>query len=656
MPANIDPNQIQTIGPYPVVRYIAEGGFSWVFEVVDPRFDARRALKMLKPWAASPTDLQRFLNEARQLSQLNHPNIVQIFDIGEDEETGCPFYTMTLVDGPNLSERIGELRMDEIIRVFEQALAGLARLHAAGIVHRDIKPANILLMEDGTALLADLGIARSAESQGLTATNVSMGTALYMAPEQARGGEVSPASDIFSMGLSLFQALTGTHAYQASGDLEALTDPAVIMYLGRLSYAQAEELPLSFEGSNVPAWLQQLIRNACRIEPAERPEDASALLRLLQRVDEPSAVKASPPRSAVSTRALASMLGGLLLAALVAALWLQTDERIDERPSAIELLPAARTIQASLERTSVAAKSADVTGFDASWEAVNELTERIAELSACVARGQTGCDELAATIGERQSQICASLSGMETERLWSAERDRASSALERLIALDAADLRPDEWAALRELDAPTPTHGELDGTCGAVASASLLVAFWSDSTRDALALEETLLAAGRLPSEPEITEIPAPPREIAPTPVRPEPELAASAPLEPQREPDPPPVEVAREEVADDEQAIRDRLRAYEEAYNTCDPQQVLRVYELNWMEQRKLRADCDACGGLRATLMLEELVVDRNSASVDFQWITNCPLGGGMRATPLRASLLRRSNGAWSLTDITSP
>ena len=173
----MDPRTLTHIGRYEVVRYVDEGAFAWVFEVrdLDPVFAGRRlALKMLKPEAARGDEFQRFKNEAAWLARIEHPNVVAIYDFGQDEATQNYYYAMSFVDGPTLKVRLkerGPLDVEEACRLFDGLLDGLEALHANQIVHRDIKPANVLLDSRGIARLGDLGIAReqTASSDGLLA-------------------------------------------------------------------------------------------------------------------------------------------------------------------------------------------------------------------------------------------------------------------------------------------------------------------------------------------------------------------------------------------------------------------------------------------------------------------------------------------------------
>jgi hypothetical protein len=271
----MNPREIDQIGPYPVVEFLAEGGMAWVFKVEDPKFRVHRALKMLKPQAAQGDEFRRFETEAKLLARISHPNLITIYDLGRDPRTECHYYTMTLVDGAPLSER-EPLPPEESIPIFLDVLSALERLHLEGIIHRDIKPGNILVMSDGRVLLGDLGIARQQDSLiSLTRTGMALGSVQYMSPEQARGEAVSPASDVFSIGLSLYQVLTGQTIYDAVDDVDATSGEQVLMYLGALLHSGGE---LSFRyPRSVPRPLQRVIEKACRFDPAQRYPDAGAL-------------------------------------------------------------------------------------------------------------------------------------------------------------------------------------------------------------------------------------------------------------------------------------------------------------------------------------------------------------------------------------------
>jgi serine/threonine-protein kinase len=314
---------LRQIGPYTVNRFIDEGGFAWVFEVSDPKFAGRRlALKMLKPEAAAGDEFRRFEDEAGLLARIDHPNVVTIFDFGYDESAGCFYYTMTFVDGPTLTERLhrGPFPLDEALRIFVDLLDGLETIHQQRIVHRDIKPGNVLIGSDGRPRLGDLGIARIQTESRKTRTGVAVGTALYMSPEQARSKPVDARSDIFSVGLALYEVLTGKVVYDQLDSVDAKSGMDVLMYLGGLVH-QKREFEIVFPRKPpLPRPIRDIIRRACRLDPEERfataGEMRAALLEVLSAPPAESIPAGFPARHRWS---LVGVAAALLLLALAVA-------------------------------------------------------------------------------------------------------------------------------------------------------------------------------------------------------------------------------------------------------------------------------------------------------------------------------------------------
>jgi hypothetical protein len=289
----LNPREIRQIGPYPVRRFIAEGGMAWVFEVTDPEvFDAPRALKMLKPGMGDDI-FRRFKEEAGRLTRLDHPNLITIYKFGFDEATQCHYYTMTLVTGGTLSE-LGVLPLGEAGDIFLGALDGLAKLHENGIIHRDIKPSNILIDADGRPKIADLGIARTADvsegatwvatvQRGGTVTGLAIGTPAYMSPEQARAQRgISKSTDVFSFGLTMYSVLTGHSVYADVPGLDSTSGQDIIAYLGHLSFSHSD-FEFDFESEYpIAASVQEVIQRACAIDPQDRYADAAEMYEALR--------------------------------------------------------------------------------------------------------------------------------------------------------------------------------------------------------------------------------------------------------------------------------------------------------------------------------------------------------------------------------------
>src|ERR1700722_10094125 len=197
-------------GRYELQALIGEGAFGRVYRGADLRLERPVAVKVIKPWWAEDSVwVERFQREAQMLARVSGPGIVQIYDIGHAEEG--PYYVAELVEGESLAERLrrGPLPAQEARTIAEQLCRALASAHAQGVVHCDVKPANVLLSADGVVKVGDFGVARLAEgtSQALTATVA--GTPRYMAPEQARGRATTPATDVYSAGVVLYEMLAG---------------------------------------------------------------------------------------------------------------------------------------------------------------------------------------------------------------------------------------------------------------------------------------------------------------------------------------------------------------------------------------------------------------------------------------------------------------
>jgi tRNA A-37 threonylcarbamoyl transferase component Bud32 len=202
---------IQLNGRYRLDAQIGAGGMSTVYRAFDATLERRVAIKLMHREIASDSDqLERFRREARAVAQLSHPHIVGVIDAAEDDSR--PYIVFEYVEGETLKERIrrlGRLPVDEAVAYSIEIARALGAAHARGIVHRDIKPQNVLIDEEGTAKVTDFGIARSLDEEGLTADGRVLGTTDYVSPEQALGRPVNGQTDIYSLGIVLFEMLTG---------------------------------------------------------------------------------------------------------------------------------------------------------------------------------------------------------------------------------------------------------------------------------------------------------------------------------------------------------------------------------------------------------------------------------------------------------------
>jgi tRNA A-37 threonylcarbamoyl transferase component Bud32 len=202
-------------GRYRLDAQVGSGGMSTVYKAFDTVLERQVAIKLMhRPLATDSDQLERFRREARAVAQLNHPHIVGVIDAGDDADPThpTPFIVFEFVDGETLKDRIrrnGRLAIPEAVAYAIEVARALGAAHAQGIVHRDVKPQNVLVDEEGTAKVTDFGIARTLDQEGLTADGRVLGTTDYVSPEQALGHHVTGQSDLYSLGIVLFEMLTG---------------------------------------------------------------------------------------------------------------------------------------------------------------------------------------------------------------------------------------------------------------------------------------------------------------------------------------------------------------------------------------------------------------------------------------------------------------
>ena len=274
----------RTLGNYQILDPLGSGGMGEVYKARDTRLNRLVAIKILhKESVAGASREQRFLQEAKSASALNHPNIVTIYDIFQHEGVDC--LVMEYVTGKTLHELIprGGMPLKEALRIAGQVAEGLAKAHAAGLVHRDIKPGNVMVPESGPVKILDFGLAKLAASEKLTANDstrtlgplteegVAVGTVSYMSPEQAQGKPVDSRSDIFSFGSVLYEMLTGQRAFQESSTVGTL---AAILHRD----------PVPLTSPAVPRALSRLISKSLHKNPEDRWQSMSDVRQLLEDV------------------------------------------------------------------------------------------------------------------------------------------------------------------------------------------------------------------------------------------------------------------------------------------------------------------------------------------------------------------------------------
>jgi eukaryotic-like serine/threonine-protein kinase len=252
-------------GRYELHELIGEGTFGRVYRGYDRRLARPVAIKVIKPWwAEDPDGAESFEREARLLARVSDPGIVQIFDVGQAEE-GLYFVT-ELVEGESLAARLkrgGPLSAWEACDIAEQLCRAVQHAHAEHIVHRDIKPANVLISGHGQVKVGDLGIARLAEGSTDGGTATIVGTPRYMAPEQASGQPVTPATDVYSAGIVLYEMLAGRPPFAGESAVEIA-----------LQHVQRQPPPLQ---NGTPRSLERVIRKALAKDPADRYQSALAM-------------------------------------------------------------------------------------------------------------------------------------------------------------------------------------------------------------------------------------------------------------------------------------------------------------------------------------------------------------------------------------------
>ncbi|HYU46536.1 MAG TPA: protein kinase [Terriglobales bacterium] len=260
-------------GRYEILQTIGEGGMGAVYKAGDRELGRTVALKVIRPELASdPNILQRFKQEILLASRVTDRNIIRIYDLGDAD--GVKFITMEFVEGDDLRHllhRQGKLPAAEAVDLMEQVVSGLRAAHRVGIIHRDLKPGNIMRATDGRVLVMDFGLARSLEGDGMTRTGTMLGTMEYMSPEQAQAKDLDARSDIFTVGLILYELLTGIMPYQAESAIASL-----------LKRTQQRAIPISDIDKNVPGVLSNIVSKCLEREPALRYQSADELLNDLR--------------------------------------------------------------------------------------------------------------------------------------------------------------------------------------------------------------------------------------------------------------------------------------------------------------------------------------------------------------------------------------
>lgn len=265
----------EKIGRYEIKGELGRGGFATVYRAYDPRFEREVAIKVLPPELihSDPQFRIRFEREAKMIAQLEHPAIVPVYDVGE--ENNQPYFVMRYMNGGSLSERIKAktFTIEETVRILEQLAPGLDEAHSKGIVHRDLKPANILFTTKNVPLISDFGIAKFSQgdvSGNMTGSSI-IGTPAYMAPEQASGDRVDGRADIYALGVILYEMVTGKQPYQSDTPL------------GLAIKHVTEPVPRILEANpNLPPWMEKVISTSMAKNRDERFSSAVELVETIK--------------------------------------------------------------------------------------------------------------------------------------------------------------------------------------------------------------------------------------------------------------------------------------------------------------------------------------------------------------------------------------
>lgn len=304
----------QTISHYRIIQELGHGGMGVVYKAEDLRLGRFVALKFPSfQQSLRDADRMRLLREAQAASTINHPNVCVIHEI--DEHDGAPFIVMEYVEGATLDKRIpaGGMRFDEVLGIATQVASGLAAAHANGIIHRDIKPENLMVREDGRVQIMDFGLAKLRTAPGVSMPGQTVGTALYMSPEQIEGSDIDARTDIFSLAVVLYQALTGRLPFEGN-------HAAAVMY----AIVNTDPPPIETLAPGMPSELGIIVKKCLEKRPEDRYQSATELLGALRLCSESSRA-AIPSGKIVSPQArLRIARWGFIMAALVAtgfAVW-----------------------------------------------------------------------------------------------------------------------------------------------------------------------------------------------------------------------------------------------------------------------------------------------------------------------------------------------
>ena len=251
------------IGPYRIIEKIGQGGMGIVFKGLHVKLEQEVAIKVLSPeFSQDPSMRERFIKEAKIQAKISHPNVVNVLNYIED--AGNLFLVMEFIQGETLDNRLKRLgRYPDAVNACISVLSALEFLHSRGIIHRDIKPGNIMFLEDGSVKVMDFGIAKVAGERGQTKTGMRVGTLWYMSPEQIKGEEATLASDLYSVGVTLYQMTTGRLPFGGDSD-----------YMVMKAHLEEQPIPPWEINENVPKEIGRIILKALAKDTKDRYQSA----------------------------------------------------------------------------------------------------------------------------------------------------------------------------------------------------------------------------------------------------------------------------------------------------------------------------------------------------------------------------------------------
>ncbi len=318
------------VSHYRIVEKLGEGGMGVVHKAEDTKLNRIVALKFLPPeLTRNPEAKERFIHEAQAASALQHNNICTIHDINETAD-GRLFIVMDCYEGEPLKERIARepMKLEEAVDIAVQVAGGLSKAHEKGIVHRDIKPANIMITEDDVVKILDFGLAKLVGQTVVTKTGSTMGTAAYLSPEQARGESVDHRTDIWSLGVVLYEMITGERPFKSEYE-------QALVY----SILNEEPKPVSITRSGVPKELEKVVQKAMAKNPNERYQQASEMLGDLQSLRASLEPKSSKSERQRKTKRMMLYATAVLIMIVGVLMWLYFPTRHDEVIDSIAVLP-----------------------------------------------------------------------------------------------------------------------------------------------------------------------------------------------------------------------------------------------------------------------------------------------------------------------------